>query len=55
PQISMPTWRCRDFNAAIPIKKRKYFVLPEESGGSAPPMENNTQPNKQGDTRSALI
>ncbi|CAH8325102.1 unnamed protein product [Eruca vesicaria subsp. sativa] len=53
-QISMPTWRCRDVNTAIPIKKRKYFVLPEEPGGSSPPLENNTQPNEKGDTRSAL-
>uniref|UniRef100_M4E3R9 Uncharacterized protein n=2 Tax=Brassica campestris TaxID=3711 RepID=M4E3R9_BRACM len=46
----MPTWRCRDFNAAIPIKKRKYFVLPEES-----PLEKNTKLNEQGDdTRSFL-
>ncbi|CAN8299661.1 unnamed protein product [Cochlearia groenlandica] len=26
PRINQPTWRCSDFDAAIPIKKRKYFV-----------------------------
>ncbi|CAN8256452.1 unnamed protein product [Cochlearia groenlandica] len=29
PRISLPTWRCVDFNAAIPIKKRKFFVQPQ--------------------------
>lgn len=50
PQISLPTWRYSDFNAAIPIKKRKYFVQPEAAGASAL-LDNN---NPQGDTRSAL-
>ncbi|KAH0860932.1 hypothetical protein HID58_089193 [Brassica napus] len=48
PQISLPTWRYSDFNAAIPIKKRKYFVQPEA------PLDNNPLANEKGDTRSAL-
>ncbi|CAA7031495.1 unnamed protein product [Microthlaspi erraticum] len=61
PRISLPTWRCSDFkNAAIPIKKRKYFVQPH-----LPAMEETVpkrlgkspQANEQGGTsvgRSAL-
>ncbi|KAL0887977.1 hypothetical protein Bca101_011960 [Brassica carinata] len=52
PQISLPTWRYSDFNAAIPIKKRKYFVQPEAAGASA--LLDNNNNNPQGDTRSAL-
>ncbi|KAF8055519.1 hypothetical protein N665_1292s0016 [Sinapis alba] len=51
PQISLPTWRYSDFNAAIPIKKRKYFVQPEAAAGASALLDNNNNP--QSDTRSA--
>ncbi|CAH8327727.1 unnamed protein product [Eruca vesicaria subsp. sativa] len=49
PQISLPTWRYSDFNAAIPIKKRKYFVLPEAAGASSPLLDINPQTKERVD------
>uniref|UniRef100_A0A1J3FG14 Uncharacterized protein n=1 Tax=Noccaea caerulescens TaxID=107243 RepID=A0A1J3FG14_NOCCA len=61
PRISLPTWRCSDFkNAAIPIKKRKYFVqpqLPAMEEAASILLGKNPQPNEQGGSsvgRSAL-